>query len=72
MAYIDYVDPETIPPEDQVDDDDHIIRIHGIHPRTMRLHFQLYREVMHGPSPLSRRQRELVATVVSALNECHY
>lgn len=32
----------------------------------------LYRAIMFGPSPLSRRQREMMATVVSASNGCHY
>ena len=72
MAYIDYVDPERIPAEDRVDDDDNILRIHGVHSRTMRLHFDLYRELMYGPGPLSRVQREMIAVAVSAANACHY
>ena len=28
--------------------------------------------IMHGPSRLSRRQREMIATVVSATNHCSY
>jgi AhpD family alkylhydroperoxidase len=27
---------------------------------------------MHGPSPLSRAQREMLAVVVSRANDCHY
>jgi AhpD family alkylhydroperoxidase len=27
---------------------------------------------MHGPSELTRAQREMIAVVVSAENECHY
>ena len=72
MAYIDYVSPVSIPPKHQVEDDDHIIRVHGIHPRIMRLHYEIYVELMHRPSPLTRVQRELVASVVSTLNECKY
>ncbi len=72
MAYIDYVEPQTIPPEDRVDDDDNIIRIHGVHSRTIRLHHDLYRELMYGPGPLSRIRREMLAVTVSAVNACHY
>ena len=72
MAFIDYVDPERIPDEDRVSDTDNILRIHGVHPRTMRLHYDLYRELMHAPGPLSRTQREMIAVRVSALNDCHY
>ena len=38
----------------------------------MRLHYDLYVALMHRPSPLSRKQREMVAVVVSATNGCHY
>ena len=38
----------------------------------MRHHFDLYRELMRGPGPLSRIQREMIAVVVSALNHCRY
>lgn len=33
---------------------------------------ELYKEIMFGKSPLSRRLREMVAVVVSRANECHY
>ena len=72
MAFIRYLDNEQIPVEDRVGDDDNILRIHGVHSRTMRLHHDLYRELMYGPGPLSRVQRETVAVVVSAMNDCHY
>jgi len=32
----------------------------------------LYVSTMKGPGPLSRRQRELLAVVVSRVNDCHY
>lgn len=72
MAYIDYVDPASIPANDRVDDDDNIIRIHGVHSKVTRLHHDLYRELMYGRGPLSRIQREMVAVVVSTVNECRY
>ena len=51
---------------------DNILRIHGLNPPSMADHFQLYRTLMHSQSPLSRVQREMIAMVVSAANECHY
>lgn len=41
-------------------------------PEVLREAMHLYRAVMFGPSPLSRQDRELLATVVSATNECRY
>lgn len=72
MAHIEYVDSATIPEEDRVADDDNIIRIHAVHSRTIRLHYDLYRELMYSKGPLTRVQREMIAVRVSALNECHY
>ena len=72
MAFIEYVVDEEIPEEDRVADRDNIIRIHGVHSRLLRLHHDLYRELMYGPGPLSRVQREMVAVVASAHNRCRY
>ena len=72
MAFIDYVSADEIPEQDRVGDDDNILRIHSVHSRVMKLHFDLYVELMHRSSPLSRTQREMIATVVSSLNACHY
>ena len=33
---------------------------------------ELYIATMKGPSALSREQRELLATIVSKANDCHY
>lgn len=51
---------------------DNILKVHGIRPQTLRDHGQLYRTTMYGPSELSRVEREMIAVVVSAINECHY
>ncbi len=72
MAFIDYVPESATPAEDRVPDRDNIIQIHGVHSRLTKLHYDLYREVMYGPGPLSRIQREMVAVVVSARNQCVY
>jgi len=50
-----------------------VLRIQSLRPQTLRLSTLLYREVMYGErSPLSRAQRELVATAVSRVNACAY
>ena len=72
MAYIAYTDAADIPEEDRVPDTDNIILIHGVHSRTIPLHYDLYRELMYGQGPLSRIQREMIAVTVSGLNDCHY
>jgi alkylhydroperoxidase family enzyme len=41
-------------------------------PAVLRASMQLYGAIMHGPSPLSRRQREMLAVVVSRANGCVY
>ena len=72
MAFIPFQTDDAIPAEDRVPDRDNIIRVHGIHSRVMRQHYDLYVELMRGPGPLSRTQREMIAVVVSAMNGCHY
>lgn len=51
---------------------DHILEIHTLHPQSLLDHYALYRTSMFGPSPLSRVERESVAVVVSAANDCFY
>jgi alkylhydroperoxidase family enzyme len=55
-----------------VDDPDNIIQIHSVNPPVMRQHLELYRQLMHRSSPLTRREREILAVRVSALNKCRY
>jgi alkylhydroperoxidase family enzyme len=49
-----------------------IVRSMSLAPEVLRRSMELYREIMFGPSRLSRQERELLATVVSATNECYY
>lgn len=50
-----------------------VIRIQSPRPHTLAASTRLYAEVMHSPrSPLSRAQREMIATAVSRANDCHY
>ena len=53
-------------------DVDNILRIHSLNPPSLRGHFDFYKTLMRGRSPLSRVQREMIAVVVSAANQCHY
>jgi alkylhydroperoxidase family enzyme len=38
----------------------------------MAAHSRHYREIMFGDTPLTRTEREAIAVVVSALNDCFY
>ena len=49
-----------------------IVRSMSLNPEVLRASMGMYRAIMFGPSPLSRQERELLATVVSAENECYY
>lgn len=49
-----------------------IIGVHSLHPAALEAHLELYRTLMFGPSPLSRLEREALAVVVSAANDCFY
>ena len=50
----------------------HIVHIMSINPPIMRDSVRLYVTSLTGKSPLTRVQRELLATVVSAELACHY
>jgi alkylhydroperoxidase family enzyme len=50
----------------------HIVHIMSLNPRVMRASLDQYTAIMLGLSPLSRVQRELLATVVSAELDCFY
>ena len=51
---------------------DHILKIHSLDPPTMVTHIEMYRNLMFGLSELSRKEREMIAVVVSVENSCHY
>lgn len=51
---------------------DNILKIHSLHPASLQMHYDFYKLVMYGPSPLTRVQREMIAVTVSAVNQCHY
>ncbi len=49
-----------------------IVQIMSLRPQTLQASMQLYTETMQAPSDLSRVQREMLATVVSAELRCPY
>ncbi len=51
---------------------DNIMQIHSLNPRALAAHNALYTSAMRGTATLRKVDRELIAYVVSALNECHY
>jgi alkylhydroperoxidase family enzyme len=50
----------------------HVVQVMSLNPEAMRNSMGFYLTIMKGESPLSRAQREMLATVVSAELECHY
>ena len=81
MAWIEMIAPENATrrlkteyerlggPEGEIDN---ILQIHSLNPASLRGHFDLYRTLMRGRSPLTKTQREMIAVTVSAANACHY
>lgn len=72
MAFIRYAAKDEIPAKDLVPNDDYILRMHGVHSRVTRFHYDLFKELMYSNGPLTRVQREMIAVTVSATNACHY
>ncbi len=49
-----------------------VARVQSLRPGAAAQGFGLYRELMDGPGGISRRERVLIATVVSKVNGCLY
>lgn len=49
-----------------------ILKVHSLNPNAMANHMDLYMTLMFGKSGLRRAEREAIAVVVSATNECPY
>ena len=47
-------------------------QVQSLHPDALAAWSDLGAAIMHGPSRLTRRQREMIATVVSTTNHCSY
>ena len=51
---------------------DHVMQIHSLNPRGMAAHHAVYASAMAGTRTFRKVDRELVAFVVSQINDCHY
>jgi len=49
-----------------------IVKAMSLRPETLHASMEMYKAIMFGPSSLSRAERELLATVTSSANDCHY
>ena len=49
-----------------------ILRVQSQNAEALDRSLELYKMLMFGASPLSRRQREMLAVVTSRANDCHY
>lgn len=49
-----------------------ILKVHSLRPQALAHHLDLYMGLLFGPGKLSRAQREMIAVVVSAANDCAY
>ncbi len=82
MAWIDTIGPEEADGElselyERVRDPrtgqlDNIMRIHSLHQRGLTSQQELYEAVMRPTRSLRKAEREMIALVVSGINECHY
>ena len=51
---------------------DNIMQVHSLNPAGMAAHDALYRSAMAGTGTLRKVEREIIALVVSRLNQCEY
>ncbi len=51
---------------------DHIMAVHSLNPASLASHDALYRSAMRSTPTLRKIDREMIALVVSTINECHY
>lgn len=82
MAWIstisdDEADDELAPLFDRVRDRDtgrvdNIMAIHSLNPAGLAAHDALYSSAMAGTATLRKVEREMIALVVSQVNDCHY
>jgi uncharacterized peroxidase-related enzyme len=49
-----------------------ILKVQSLNPDALKAHLELYLKLMFGESGLTRIQREMIATAVSATNNCAY
>jgi alkylhydroperoxidase family enzyme len=81
MAYLEMIEPEEASGLLQAEYDAaikragkvfNILKVQSLNASVLRAGMQLYLATMYGPSGLSRAEREMLATVVSQVNDCFY
>jgi alkylhydroperoxidase family enzyme len=81
MAWIKTIEPEVATGELKVEYDKavhragkvfNILKVQSLNAPTLAASIHLYLATMHGPSGLTRADRELLGTVVSWANHCFY
>jgi alkylhydroperoxidase family enzyme len=82
MAWIEIIDEDEAGPdlrdlyESIVDAQtgrvDEILRIHSLHPAGLDAHNALYESTMRSTPTLRKTEREMIALLVSEINDCHY
>jgi uncharacterized peroxidase-related enzyme len=81
MAWIDTIDLEDADDDlralyDEIIDTrgklSNILKVHSLNPAALADHLQLYDTLLFGRSDLRRAEREAIAVVVSAANDCPY
>ncbi|WP_138430962.1 peroxidase-related enzyme [Fodinibius saliphilus] len=81
MAFIDIIEPQEATGElkkiyEELEEQRgklaQIHKIQSLNPESIMKHMDLYMSIMFGRSPLKRAQREMIAVVVSAANNCDY
>ena len=53
-------------------DVDNILQVHSLDPGSLQAHLEIYTQAMRGSASLPKVEREMIALVVSKLNNCHY
>jgi len=81
MAWIDVIEPDDATGDLQTLYDEiaetrgqlsNVLKAHSLNPAAMKEHLNLYGTLLFSESPLSRAEREAIAVVVSAANDCEY
>ena len=81
MAHLDLIDPDDATGQLKAEYDAaiaragrvyNIVRSMSLRPGVLSRSMEMYKAIMFGPSALTRAERELLATVVSAANDCYY
>jgi uncharacterized peroxidase-related enzyme len=81
VAHLDLIDPDDATGDLRAEYDAamaragrvyNIVRSMSLRPGVLNRSMEMYKAIMFGPSGLTRAERELLATVVSATNDCYY